>query len=82
MKFELLWTNLSNIDHFFAIENPNDEEIELGAKECEKFTELFPVLFPNKSLTLKMVAMSLVLPRFIREQRLVNKMLRLEQEGE
>ena len=41
------------------------------------------LLYAEKNLTRKMVEYSLVLPKFIRERgSLVNKILRLEQEGE
>ena len=45
--------------------------------------KLFPKMFPQRNLTRKMAEYSLVLPRFIREKgSLMNKILRLEQEGE
>ena len=44
---------------------------------------MFPVMFPKRNLTRKMIELSLVFPRFIREQPgLINFILRLEQEGE
>ena len=59
---------------------PSPEENEEGAKEYEYFCEIFQVLFPTRNLTKQM---SLVLPTFIRKgPGIVNKMLRLEQEGE
>ena len=46
--------------------------------------DIFLVEFPGKDLTRKMVEISLVLPKFKRKQPLgfINKILRLEQEGE
>ena len=43
---------------------------------------LFPIFFP-RNITRKIIEYSLVMPRYIREKRgLMNKILRLEQEGE
>ena len=82
-KFNRLWQNLADIDTFMSIRNPTREENEKGAKECEKWCEIFPVFFPEKNLTRKMVEISLVMPKFIRKQPgLLNTILRLEQEGE
>ncbi len=41
-------------------------------------------MFPQRSLTRKMLELSMVMPRFIREEApgMINKILRLEQEGE
>ena len=59
------------------------QENESLARECEKWCEVFPVLFPKRTLTRKMIELSLVMPKFVREQpSLLNKILRLEQEGE
>ena len=82
-KFNTLWQNLADIDTFMSIRNPTREENEKGAKESEKWCEIFPVFFPEKNLTRKMVEISLVMPKFIRKQPgLLNTILRLEQEGE
>ena len=63
--------------------DPTAVELEWGIKQCEKWCKDFPKLFPGRSLTRKMVEISLVLPKFIeKEAKLVNKILRLEQEGE
>ena len=48
----------------------------------EKFTELFPVLFPDTHITRKMHVLSIVAPVQIRKQRSVYKMLKIEQAGE
>ena len=46
--------------------------------------ETYPVLFPTRSLTRKMMELSLVFPKFVRHDvpGMINKILRLEQEGE
>ena len=49
---------------------------------CEKYCEDFPILFPEVNMTPKMNILSCVLPKQIREQRLVHIMLKVEQEGE
>ena len=44
---------------------------------------VYPVYFPKRNLTIKMVEWSIVMPRFIREKKgFMNTVLRLEQEGE
>ena len=75
---------ISNIDSMMSIRQPTSEENEALAKECEKWCQVFPVLFPTRSLTRKMVELSLVMPKFVREEEpgMINKILRLEQEGE
>ena len=54
------------------------------AQECEKWCQTYPVLFPTRSLTRKMMELSLVFPKFVRDEvpGMINKILRLEQEGE
>ena len=54
----------------------------IGHREVHK-NNIFPVMFPEICLTRKMVEMSLVMPKFIRDHPgLLNKILRLGQEGE
>ena len=78
-----LWENVSNVDKYMSNRHPTDEEVEKFAQECDKFCKLFPVFFPRKNLTRKMVELSLVLPKFIREMKgKLNTILRFEQEGE
>ena len=52
--------------------------------KSESWGIVFPVEFPEKNLTRKMVNMCLVTPTLIRKNPLgmINKILRLEQEGE
>ena len=69
---------LKPLDEFFAKRDPSPEEIEEGAKLCEQHGEIFPQLFKDKNLTRKVI----VLPKQIRELRIANLMLRLEEEGE
>ena len=54
------------------------------AQEWEKWCETYPVLFPTRSLTRKMMELSLFFPKFVRDEvpGMINKILRLEQEGE
>ena len=49
---------------------------------CEKFTEVFPVLFPSNHITRKMHVLSIVAPKQIREQGSVYRMMKIEQQGE
>ena len=52
-KFKKLWTNVAKIDQFLSLESPSEKEIEEGALECEKVTEIFPVEFPSKNISRK-----------------------------
>ena len=82
-KFNALWDNISAFDTFLAARDPTPMRCEEAAQLCEKWCKMYPVFFPHKNLTRKMAEYSLVLPSFIREKHdLVNKMMRLEQEGE
>ena len=56
-------------DQHFSIRDPTPEESENCAKECEEWCKVFPVFFPNRNITRKMIEYSLVLPRFIREKK-------------
>ena len=82
-KVNRLWENVTTVDKFFTKRNPSDEECETAAQACEQWCKIYPVFFPNRNLTRKMVEWSIVMPRFIREKNgLMNAMFRLEQEGE
>ena len=63
-----------------SLRKPTKEEDEEMAKQCENFCKIFP----ERSLTRKMIELSLVMPTIIRRERpgMINKILRLEQEGE
>ena len=81
-KLNKLWENVSAIDKKNSIRNPTPEENEEGSKTCEEFCNIFPVMFPERTLTRKMVEMSMVMPRFIRaDPGLLYKILCLEQRG-
>ena len=82
-KIDDLWLILTNVDSYLALRDPTPQEVEWGVSQCELFCKRFPVYFPEKSLTRKMIELSLVMPKFIRTKPLlVNAMFRLEQEGE
>ena len=82
-KINELWENVTTVDTFFAKRDPTDEECEQAAQVCEEWCKMYPVYFPKRNLTRKMVEWSIVMPRFIREKKgFMNTVLRLEQEGE
>ena len=66
----------------FSNPSPTAEENEQGARDCESFLEEYPVLFPKEPIIRKMFVVSMVMPKFIRDQKMVHKFLTLEQEGE
>ena len=82
LKYEKVWKILSTARKGFSKQNATTEELEETAQTCEKFTEIFPVLFPQTNITRKMHCFSIIAPRQIREQRCVYKMLKIEQAGE
>ena len=77
-----MWPN-ANYNDYLSLRSPTKEQVEWGAKECEKFCLLFPVYFPHKNITPKMMELSLVIPTFIRTKPMImNQMFKLEQQGE
>ena len=81
-KYEKIWTILSLSKKGFSRKNATKDQLEETANTCEKFTEVFPVLFPTTHITRKMHVLSIVAPMQIREQGCVYKMLKIEQAGE
>ena len=65
-----------------CIPEATPEEVEELATSCEKYCEIFLVLFPHINMTPKMNILSCVMPKHIREQKIYYKMLKVEQEGE
>ena len=55
--------------------------MEDTAQICEKFTEVYAVLFPLNHITRKIHVLSIVAPRKIREQGAVYRMMKIEQQG-
>ena len=76
------WEKISAIEKFMATPNPSPEYAEEAAKMCEEFGEIFPMNFPEKSLTKKIHTLVYVMPKYIREQNICHLMLKLEQAGE
>ena len=81
-KYERIWTILSTCKKGFSTKNATKVQLEETASTCEKFTEIFPVIFPGTHITRKMHVLSIVAPMQIREQGSVYKMLKIEQAGE
>ena len=73
---------LSRAKKGFGTKFATKDQLEETAQLCEKFTEIFPVLFPMNHITRKMHVLSIVAPRQIREQGCVYKMMKIEQQGE
>ena len=80
-----LWTLLSNLHFFFAKPVTTSEEKETATKEAKEFTKLFPIYFPEQSITRKIHILGFVIPKFIREDtsdNICHKFLKIEQAGE
>ena len=65
-----------------ATKNATPRQTEETAQLCEKFTKVFPILYPNESITRKMHVLSIVAPKQIRKFKCYYKMLKMEQMGE
>ena len=66
-KYRTIWTILSRAKKGFGTKFATKAQLEETAQLCEKFTEIFPVLFPMNHITRKMHVLSIVTPRQIRE---------------
>ena len=81
-KFKTIWCLLSTISEGFHMNNRNDSLNESLAKNCEEFGRKFPVFF-NRNITRKMHTLSIVVPKFLREDGdLFYKVSKVEQMGE
>ena len=76
-----IFTILSNVHKAGATKNTVKEELEKGAKQCELFGKLYPVLFPKETISRKQHVLIVVLPKFLR-QGIMYRFLKVEQKGE
>ena len=61
------------------------EEKFFASENLKKFTNRFPILFPNQNITRKMHILSFVLPNLVENDKsdnLCHKYLKVEQAGE
>ena len=63
------------------MKNPKQEDLETGAAQCELFCEIFPMKFPNHTISRKMHVLSCVVPHYVR-QGVVFRYLKIEQKTE
>ena len=73
------------MDRFCGKKTTSDNEKEDAAMDCENFTKLFPIYFPELNITRKMHTLRFVMPKLIREDKSDNfcyKLLKIEQAGE
>ena len=64
-----------------ATKSASQAVLEKGAQQCEKFGEIYPVLFPKESITRKMHVLICILPIYIRLGS-VYKFMKIEQKSE
>ena len=81
MKHKEIYTILANVNKAISKKNASQVELEEGAKNCEVFGELFPVLFPQESITRKQHVLTFVFPKYIRDGS-VYMTLKIEHAGE
>ena len=72
---------MANVNKLISKKNASKEELEIGAKNCEKFGEIYPVLFPNETITRKQHVYCFVFPGYIREGY-IYRYLKIEHMGE
>ena len=76
---------LSKAHNFFSKPKITEEEKIEIASECKKFTQVFPLFFPEAKITRKMHIFSFTLPEIILKQGKRNGcylFLKVEQGGE
>ena len=73
---------VANIRKRFSTKNASAKFHDRTAEICQSFTKMFPILFPDQSITCKMHVLSIVAPKQIREQKLVYKILKFVERGE
>ena len=81
-KHKDLWDIIVALWTYMGTPNNSAEYTEKTAVLCEQFGEIFPINFPESSLSRKIHSLSYVFPKFIRTQNICHKMLKLEQAGE
>ena len=69
------------MNNVISKKNASKEDLEIGAKKCEKFGELYPVYFPDQTITRKQHVYCVVFPKYIREGK-VYRYLKIEHAGE
>ena len=73
---------VANIRKRFSTKNASAKFHDRTAEICQSFTKMFPILFPDQSITRKMHVLSIVAPKQIRGQKLVYKILKFVERGE
>ena len=58
---------LADIDKLMSTPDLTEEQNESLAKHCEKYCEIFPILFPKVNMTQKNNILSCLMPKQIRE---------------
>ena len=78
-KFKTIWLIQSKCFQLVSKQFISELENEELALEMEKFTFMFPLLFPQENITRKMHVFSMILPGFVRKFKMAYLMLKLEQ---
>ena len=81
MKHKRIYTILANVNKTISTKNATQDELEEGARNCEMFGEIYPVLFPEETITRKQHVFTWVFPKSIREGS-VYMTMKIEQAGE
>ena len=53
MKHKRIYTILANVNKTISTKNATQDELEEGARNCELFGEIYPVLFPEETISRK-----------------------------
>ena len=62
-SFSVICNLLAKIDKLLSIPEATPAEVEELATSCEKYCEIFPVLFPHANMTPKMNILSCIMPK-------------------
>lgn len=81
MKHKRIYTILANVNKAISKKNATKSELEMGAKYCELFGEIYPVLFPEQTITRKQHVFCFVFPDYLRSGYMY-KILKIEHAGE
>ena len=76
-----IFTTLANIQRVISTKNATTEDLDFGAKKCENFGKLFPVLFPNENITRKHHVLIWTLPKYLKKGTCY-RMMKIEQMGD
>ena len=80
-KHKQIYKILAKINQAISMKNATKSILEMGAKSCELYGEIFPKLFPDQPISRKGHVLSVVFPKYVRSGT-VYRYLKIEHAGE